>query len=83
MHPSGASICRLVIMVAKLGMNMPLTGYSTNAAELQRTEDLLRVLTSNGCYALEVGARDGHSPRLLTDKFDLVAASYSGKKIDG
>lgn len=53
---------------------MDLTEYRASATELQRTEDLLRLLPNHGRYALDVGARDGHFARLLADKYDLVTA---------
>jgi SAM-dependent methyltransferase len=48
--------------------------YRESENERARTDDLLRVLPRGRCRVLDVGARDGHFSRLLTEYFDEVTA---------
>lgn len=48
--------------------------YRANEREIARTQDLLRLLPAGRRSVLDVGARDGHFSRLLTEHFDEVTA---------
>lgn len=52
---------------------MDLTAYRSTERERQRTQSLLNMLTP-GESVLEIGARDGHFSRLLTQYFSEVTA---------
>ena len=51
-----------------------LEKYRASEAEKQRTEDLVRVLPRGRRSVLDVGARDGHFSRILTEYFPEVTA---------
>lgn len=53
---------------------MDLTQYRNSSLEVKRTEDLMRLISHSGNTALDVGARDGHFSRLLTEKYKNVIA---------
>jgi ubiquinone/menaquinone biosynthesis C-methylase UbiE len=46
----------------------------TSAFELARTADLMRLVPKNRSSVLDVGARDGHFSKLLTQDFQAVVA---------
>jgi SAM-dependent methyltransferase len=48
--------------------------YRTSASEKARSADLLRLLPRGRTSVLDIGARDGHFSRLLTDYFEQVTA---------
>lgn len=48
--------------------------YRTSEREKQRTNDLLRIIPRGRHSVLDIGARDGHFSRLLTEYFDEVTA---------
>lgn len=48
--------------------------YRNSPAEIARTRDLLDIVPKNLSTVLDVGARDGHFSRLLTQYFGSVAA---------
>jgi hypothetical protein len=48
--------------------------YRHSPAEIARTNDLLRILPRGRKSVLDVGARDGHFSRLLTNYFESVVA---------
>src|SRR5262245_11983561 len=48
--------------------------YRQSPAEIARTNDLLRLLPRGRKSVLDVGARDGHFSRLLTNYFESVVA---------
>jgi len=66
---------------------MELTEYRASTAENRRTEDLIRLIPNKGDTVLDVGARDGHFSRILTDYFESVTAldlekpTISGERI--
>jgi SAM-dependent methyltransferase len=49
-------------------------GYRESEPEVARTADLLRILPRGRRSVLDVGARDGHFSRLLTEHFSSVVA---------
>jgi SAM-dependent methyltransferase len=49
-------------------------GYRESESEIARTADLLRILPRGRRSVLDVGARDGHFSRLLTEYFSSVVA---------
>jgi SAM-dependent methyltransferase len=51
-----------------------LAGYRNSPAEIARTRDLLAMVPKNLSTVLDVGARDGHFSRLLTEHFESVTA---------
>ena len=51
-----------------------LETYRTNPAEIERTRDLLEIVPKNLSTVLDIGARDGHFSKLLTDYFESVTA---------
>lgn len=51
-----------------------LEQYRTSERERARTADLLRVIPKGRRTVLDIGARDGHFSRLLTEHFDEVTA---------
>ena len=51
-----------------------LTKYRYSEAERLRTNDLLQLIPDCGGKVLDVGAREGHFSRLLTESFDEVVA---------
>jgi SAM-dependent methyltransferase len=51
-----------------------LAAYRNNPAEIVRTQDLLAIVPKNLSSVLDVGARDGHFSRLLTEHFESVTA---------
>jgi len=51
-----------------------LERYRASESEKARTEDLLRILPRGRSSVLEIGARDGHFSRLLTQYFTTVTA---------
>jgi len=51
-----------------------LQTYHESDAEQARTADLLRLLPRGRSSILDIGARDGHFSRLLTDYFETVTA---------
>ncbi|MDP2898363.1 MAG: class I SAM-dependent methyltransferase [bacterium] len=51
-----------------------LEQYRASEAEKARTADLLRVLPKGRRSVLDIGARDGHFSRLLTERFAEVTA---------
>jgi SAM-dependent methyltransferase len=51
-----------------------LADYRNSPAEIARTRDLLAIVPKNLSSVLDVGARDGHFSRLLTDHFESVTA---------
>ena len=53
---------------------MSLAQYRASPLEIQRTDDLLRLMPAVGASALDVGARDGHFSVLLAERFDRVTA---------
>lgn len=53
---------------------MNLTDYRASAAEQERTADLLRLMPTTGCHALDIGARDGHFSVLMAERFAAVTA---------
>lgn len=53
---------------------MDLTEYRESDSEKNRTEDLMRLIPSGGNTALDIGARDGHFSKLLTEKYENVIA---------
>ncbi|WP_052093496.1 class I SAM-dependent methyltransferase [Colwellia psychrerythraea] len=53
---------------------MDLTKYRESDSEKIRTEDLMRLITGRGNTALDIGARDGHFSKLLTEKYKNVIA---------
>jgi len=53
---------------------MDLTQYRESDFEVKRTADLMRLIPSGGISALDIGARDGHFAKLLTDKYESVTA---------
>ena len=53
---------------------MDLTHYRGSAVERTRTDDLMRLISSKGQSALDVGARDGHFSELLAERFESVTA---------
>lgn len=53
---------------------MTLEQYRASGQEKARTEDLLRVLPKGRRSVLDIGARDGHFSRLLTQYFAEVTA---------
>jgi len=53
---------------------LDLTEHRQSEKEKARTADLLRLLPRGRKSVLDVGARDGHFSRLLTDYFDEVTA---------
>ncbi len=48
--------------------------YRESETEKTRTADLFRLLPRGRSSVLDIGARDGHFSRLLTEYFDLVTA---------
>lgn len=53
---------------------MNIAQYRSSERELQRANDLLRLIPQNAYSALDVGARDGHFSRLLANRFEKVVA---------
>lgn len=53
---------------------MDLTAYRQSEREQARTRDLLDLMPAGGRLALDVGARDGHLSKLLSDRYDTVVA---------
>lgn len=53
---------------------MDIEIYRGSAGEQQRMQDLLELLPRGRSSILEIGARDGHHTRKLTDIFDTVTA---------
>ena len=53
---------------------MRIDEYRASDQEKARTEDLLRILPRGRRSVLDIGARDGHFSRLLTDYFEEVTA---------
>ncbi|MGE0769737.1 MAG: class I SAM-dependent methyltransferase [Hyphomicrobiaceae bacterium] len=53
---------------------MDLYEYRNSPSERQRTEDLLRLIPSEGRHALDIGARDGHFSLLMADRFESITA---------
>ena len=51
-----------------------LEQYRASEKEQARTQDLLRLLPKGRHSVLDIGARDGHFSRLLTDHFQEVTA---------
>jgi len=51
-----------------------LAAYRNSPAEIARTRDLLAIVPKNLSSVLDVGARDGHFSRLLTEHFESVTA---------
>ena len=51
-----------------------LAQYRQTEQEKARTADLLRLLPRGRQSVLDIGARDGHFSRLLTEYFDEVTA---------
>src|SRR5437016_10421862 len=51
-----------------------LEKYRESETEKDRTEDILRILPKGRISVLDVGARDGHFSRLLTEYFATVTA---------
>jgi SAM-dependent methyltransferase len=51
-----------------------LNEYRASADEKERTADLLKLLPKNRNSVLDIGARDGHFSRLLTEYFSEVTA---------
>jgi SAM-dependent methyltransferase len=50
------------------------SAYRSHPRERARIDDLLRQLPRCGGSALDIGARDGHLSRLLTERFERVVA---------
>ncbi len=48
--------------------------YRNSQAEIARTRDLLEIVPKNLSTVLDIGARDGHFSRLLTQYFESVTA---------
>ncbi len=55
-------------------MERNLEKYRASEDERTRTEDLLRLLPRSRRSVLDIGARDGHFSRLLTEHFPEVTA---------
>lgn len=53
---------------------MDLNQYRARENEKLRAEDLMRILPKHRSTVLEIGARDGHFSRLLTEHFSRVTA---------
>jgi len=53
---------------------MDLTQYSEDYSVISRTNDLLRLIPNGGNAVLDIGARDGHFSKLLTEKYKSVTA---------
>jgi SAM-dependent methyltransferase len=53
---------------------MNIEEYRASELEQERTKDLLRVLPRGRRSVLDIGARDGHFSRLLTEYFSAVTA---------
>lgn len=51
-----------------------LAAYRKSSAEIARTRDLLAMIPKNLSTVLDIGARDGHFSKLLTDHFESVTA---------
>jgi SAM-dependent methyltransferase len=51
-----------------------LEQYRASEQEKLRTQDLVRLLPKNRRSALDIGARDGHFSRILTEHFETVTA---------
>src|SRR5579885_3129683 len=51
-----------------------LEEYRARDMEKARTEDLIRLLPKNRRSVLDIGARDGHFSRLMTEIFSEVTA---------
>lgn len=51
-----------------------LAGNRNSPTEIARTRDLLDIVPKHLCTVLDIGARDGHFSRLLTEHFDSVTA---------
>jgi len=51
-----------------------LACYRNSPAEIARTQDLLAIVPKNLSSVLDVGARDGHFSRFLTEYFTSVTA---------
>jgi SAM-dependent methyltransferase len=53
---------------------MSIEEYRASALEKERTNDLMRLLPKGRRSVLDIGARDGHFSRLLTEHFSEVTA---------
>lgn len=51
-----------------------LASYRASPREQQRVADLLAMMPPTGASALDVGARDGHLSRLMTERYERVVA---------
>lgn len=51
-----------------------LSRYRASTAEIEREQDLFRLMPAKGEVALDVGARDGHFSRRLAERFAQVVA---------
>jgi len=51
-----------------------LAAYRNSPAEVARTRDLMAIVPKNLSTVLDIGARDGHFSRLLTEHFEYVTA---------
>ena len=61
-------------MSSMSGHRNELAAYRNSPAEIARTRDLLAIVPKNLSSVLDVGARDGHFSRLLTEHFESVTA---------
>lgn len=67
---------------------MNIAHYRESAQEKQREQDLLRLVPHCGGSVLDIGTRDGHYARLLTERFDKVVAldlekpNFDHKKVE-
>lgn len=53
---------------------MSLSEYRASPSELQRTDDLLKLMPESGIIAIDIGARDGHFSVLMTKRYEQVVA---------
>ncbi len=53
---------------------MNLAQYRESDSEVKRTADLMRLIPTGGNTALDIGARDGHFSKLLTEQYKSITA---------
>jgi SAM-dependent methyltransferase len=56
------------------GQTTAIAGYRNSPDEIARTLDLMAIVPKNLSTVLDIGARDGHFSRLLTEHFESVTA---------
>src|SRR6266513_3954406 len=61
-------------MTRMSGQATALAGYRNSPDEIARARDLMSIVPKNLSTVLDIGARDGHFSRLLTEHFESVTA---------